>query len=182
MSVGTPSRGSFDLLQEELERAVVLETQLHELVARQLEHEEMQLHPAALDWLHRLEPRVHAHRAALEAALGRLAARPSRLRRALGGALDSLAGWTSRAREAPAPELTRDVRDAYALLSATIASYVIVAITADVVGDAQAVGLAQAHGDDANAFLEELAGLLASLTREALLDPPATPQAVGDRS
>ena len=167
--MSTEGKTGLDLLHDELGRAVALETQLHALVSRQLEHEDVKRHGRAVDWLQRLEPRVHAHRVSLGKTLERLAARPSPLRQALGPALDSLAEWTKRAGEAPGPELTRDLREAYALLSSTIASYLVVAITADVLDDPQTVALAQAHSDDANAFLDELASLIVSLTREELL-------------
>ena len=173
-----PTRGLHQL-HDELRRAVALEEQLHELVSKQLRHAEIRRHPRAVDWLRRLEPRVHAHREGLAAALERLAAPAPRLPRPLTGALDNLAEWTNRAREAPGPELTRDLREAYALLSATVACYVVVAITAYVVGDAPSVTLAQSHSDDANTFLEELAELISSLTREELLEragpAPTTP-------
>lgn len=154
------------LLHQELRRAVALEEELHGLVSKQLRHDDIQRHPRAVDWLRRLEPRVHAHRVALAASLERLSASRGRAG-LLSSALEELAEWT-RDREAPGPELTRDLRQLYALLSATIACYVVVAITADVVGDEATTTLAQSHSDDANTFLEELAELITSLTREEL--------------
>ena len=146
------------LLLRELERAVALESQLHELVSRPHEHAEIGRHPCAIAWLERLAPRAHAHGVALEKTLERFASASGQPRR--------VADCPIQLPTAPEPQLTCDLDGAYALLSAAIASYVVVGVLAGVVGDFATVALAQEHSDDADAFLEELDGLTVNLARE----------------
>jgi hypothetical protein len=148
------------LLLQELERAAALEGELHELVSKPRRH--AGAHPSALDWFERLERRVFAHGAALEDKLDRLTA-----------GRQPLTGCPIRLPETPGSELTRDLDSAYALLSAAIASYVVVTILAGIVGDLEAVTLAQANGDDANAFLEELDAVTVRVARQEALDGAA---------
>jgi hypothetical protein len=143
------------LLLKELERAVALESQLHELVCREWAHEELERHPCAIEWLERLEPRIYAHGAALEETLERLFA----------GQRQSLASCPIRLPAVPGAALRSDLDVAYALLSASIASYVVVGILAGVVGDCAVVALAQQHSDEADAFLDELGALTVNLAR-----------------
>jgi hypothetical protein len=146
------------LLLRELERAVALESQLHDLVSRPRERDEIGRHPCAIAWLERLAPRARAHGVALEKTLERFAGTSGPPRR--------IAECPIQIPTAAEPQLTCDLDGAYALLSAAIASYVVVGILAGVVGDFATVALAQEHSDDADAFLEELDGVTVSLARE----------------
>jgi hypothetical protein len=146
------------LLLRELERAVALESQLHALLSRPREQAELGRHPCAVAWLERVAPRTQAHGVALEKTLERFASASGQRR--------SVADCPIHIPTTAEPELARDLDGAYALLSAAIASYVVVGILAGVVGDFATVALAQEHSDDADSFLEELDGLTVSLARQ----------------
>jgi hypothetical protein len=162
-------------LEAEVAALLALEARLHgrvesELAARRAE-------PAVLELLRRLEPRVHAHEAELADTLGRLRARVPVVRRAVCAALGRVAHWLDPAR--PTADPTGDLCDVYALLSATTASYLVLASAARVLGDEQTAAVAERGSDDANAFLEEIAMLLPELARAEALGPRA--RAVGAR-
>jgi hypothetical protein len=154
---------------------LALEARLHGRVESELEARRAE--PAVLELLRRLEPRVHAHEAELADTLARLRARVPVVRRAVCAALGRVAHWVDPAR--PAADPTGDLCDIYALLSATTASYLVLAISARVLGDEQTAAVAERGSDDANAFLEEIAMLLPDLARADALGLPA--RAVGAR-
>jgi len=156
-------------LQREVSDLLALEARLHGRVAAELEAGRAE--PVELELLRRLEPRVHSHQAELALTLGRLRARVPVLRRALCAALGRVAHWLDPARAAPEP--TGDLCDIYALLAATTASYLVLAISARVLGDEQTAAVAEQGSDDANAFLEEIAMLLPELARAEALGAPA---------
>jgi hypothetical protein len=127
--------------------------------------------PTVLELLRRLEPRVHAHEAELAHTLGRLRIRVPVLRRAVCAALGRVSHWVDPTW--PAADPTGDLCDIYALLSATTASYLVLAISARVLGDEQTAAVAERGSDDANGFLEEIAMLLPDLARAEALGPRA---------
>jgi hypothetical protein len=157
------------MLQREVSALLALEARLHGRVAAELEAGRAE--PAELELLRRLEPRVHAHQAELALTLGRLRARVPVVRRALCAALGRVAHWVDPARTAADP--TGDLCDIYALLAATTASYLVLVISARVLGDEQTAAVAEQGSDDANAFLEEIAMLLPDLARAEALGPLA---------
>jgi hypothetical protein len=154
-------------LQREVSDLLALEARLHGRVKAELEAGRAEA--AELELLRRLEPRVHAHQAELALTLGRLRARVPVVRRALCAALGRAARWADPARTGPEP--TGDLCDIYALLAATTASYLVLAISARVLGDEQTAAVAEQASDDANAFLEEIAMLLPDLARAEALGP-----------
>jgi hypothetical protein len=156
-------------LQGEVSDLLALEARLHGRVAAELEASRAA--PAEQELLRRLEPRVHAHQAELAVTLRRLRARVPVVRRALCAALGRVSHWVDPARTGP--EATGDLCDIYALLAATTASYLVLAISARVLGDEQTVAVAERASDDANAFLEEIAMLLPDLARAEALGPRA---------
>jgi hypothetical protein len=156
-------------LRDEVSGLLALEARLHGRVAAELGAGRAE--PAVQELLRRLEPRVHAHETELAHTLGRLRARVPVVRRALSAALGRVSHWADPARSGADP--TGDLCDIYALLSATAASYLVLAISARVRGDEQTTAVAERGADDANAFLEEIAILLPDLARAEALGPRA---------
>lgn len=156
-------------LQSEVASLLALEARLHGRVASELEAGRAE--PEVLELLRRLEPRVHGHEVELAHTLERLRARVPVVRRAVCAALGRVSHWVDPARSAADP--TGDLCDVYALLSATAASYLVLSISARLLGDEQTVAVAEGGSDDANAFLEEIAMLLPDLARADMLGPRA---------
>jgi hypothetical protein len=152
-------------LRDEVAGLLALEARLHGRVASELAAGHCGAPVREL--LRRLEPRIHAHEAELADVLARLRARVPVVRRAVCAALGRVSHWVDPSRTAPAR--AGDLCDIYALLAAAAASYLVLAISARVLGDEQTLSVAELGADDANAFQEEIAMLLPDLARSEAL-------------
>jgi hypothetical protein len=162
-------------LRDEVAGLLALEARLHGRVAAELAAAHAE--PPVQELLRRLEPRIHAHEAELADVLARLHARVPVVRRALYATLGRVSHWVYPSRSASAA--AGDLCDIYALLAAAAASYLVLAISARVLGDEQTLAVAELGADDANAFQEEIAMLLPDLARAEALGPG--PPAAGAR-
>jgi hypothetical protein len=147
----------------EIRDLLALEARLHARVEGELSAGPVRDRPDVRALLRRLEPRVYSHQSTLKQALQRLRGRDPVLRRTLAASLGRVARWMD---STPAlPELASGLCDVYGLLSATAAAYLVLASSAQALGDEQTATLAERGADDSNEFLDAIAALLPELAR-----------------
>jgi hypothetical protein len=148
-------------LQSEIARLQALDEQIHQLIRRQLESPALEAHPEARRWLREVEPKLYAHASALGECLERLEASPSSIKQALGTVIGVAAAWIEAMRSQE--EVSRTLRDDYAVLSLALAQTAMLETVASALADRQTAALARQQVGQLSEVLDGLHEVLPSV-------------------
>lgn len=166
-------------LHSEIARLQALDEQIHQLIRRQLESAALEAHPEARRWLRQVEPKLYAFASALGKCLERLEASPSSIRQALGTVIGTAAAWIEAMRSQE--EVSRTLRDDYAVLSLALVQTAMLEIVASALADLQTASLAREQVGELREALDQLEKVLPSVLGRELREAGKALPAAGEQ-